>query len=206
MKKLGKRAIERAVEKWKGNWKKWDSFAWFHQPADAENWCIVELSHRDSPIKDRSNAAYFHKHLNPLVDASEDVIEWGASHWAFGHTDGWAVRVVDKDGDPTPAFLVLASLLAEREERSILDRADYDKRIEEEKHKNVEWISRHDLPKGCSLKEELPEDWVAQVEGALDDIDENWEDDIDQDGAPSPRSEDVVEALERLGLLDREAA
>jgi hypothetical protein len=206
MKKLSKQQIEEAIETWKGNWLKWDSFAWFHQPDDSENWCIIETHHRDSPIKDVSNGRYFHQHLNPLVDDTEDVIEWGANHWAVGYTDGWAVRVVDKDGDPTPAFLVLAGLLAEREEKDVLDQDDYDRRIEEEKRKNIERCCQWDLPKDCSLKDGRPDDWVDRVLDQLAEIDEDWEDDLDSDGAPTPRIGDLVKALDQLGWLGREAA
>lgn len=196
--------LKESIESLKGNWMKFESFAWFHQPDDAPNWCIVYTSNRDSGIVAKSNAAYFHKRLNPLVDDTEDVLEFGANHWACGYVDGWAVRVVDAAGNPTPAFKVLHELLNERDARDILDEDDYNQRFEEGKRENIKFYVSHCLPRGCELKDGLPDDWIDQVLKRLDELDENWVDDLDEDGTPRPR--DLERALEQLGWLEREAA
>ena len=46
-----------------GNWREFDCFAWFDQPADADNWTIVYTSNRDSGLIDQSNAAAIDKVL-----------------------------------------------------------------------------------------------------------------------------------------------
>ena len=40
-----------------GNWKKFDSFAWYEKPEDAEKWCVVYTKNRDSDCLEESNAA-----------------------------------------------------------------------------------------------------------------------------------------------------
>ena len=194
--------LKEAVEKLKGNWKKFESFCWFDKPDDADDWCIVYTSHRDSPIRDLSNAHYIKRRLNPLVDRTKDVIEFSANHWAVGHTDGWAVRVVGADGQATPAFHRLLRLLNLMENKVLLDPADYAERVERGKRISIEFSAKHCLPKGFCLKEELTEDWIDRVDELMHDIDPNWEDDLDEEGVPQPRGSDMLEALGRAGLLD----
>ena len=205
--KIGKKKLQSMADEWKGNWMKWRSFCWLlDRPEDSANWCIIETCHRDSPIKDLSNGRYFHKHMNPLVDDTKDVIEWGSSHWADGSTDGRAVRVGGEDSKPTKAFAVQAGLLCERELTDILDPKDYAERVEEGKRKNIEFYSHNCLPDGCSLKDEKPDNWAERVLDRLLEIDDSWEDDLDDDGTSRPPIDGLVQALEELGLLEREAA
>ena len=205
--KIGKKKLSQMAEEWRGNHTKWKSFAWIlDRPDDYENWCIVETHHRDSDAKAVSNGRYFHKHMNPLVDDTEDVIEWGAGHFAVGHTDGWAVRVLDKEGKPTRAFKVLAGLLCEREERDILDPKDYRERMAQGARDNIKFAAEHCLPKGMELVESLPDNWVERVEERLDELDEYWRDDLDSDGTPFPKGDELLTALKELKLVQEEAA
>jgi hypothetical protein len=196
--------LKEAIKKLKGNWKQFESFCWSDQPDNAEDWCIVYTHHRDSPIKDLSNASYFRKKLNPLVDRTKDVIDFSANHWAVGHIDGWAVRVVDARGLATMSFRRLVSILTMQEEHVLLDTVDYDERVTRAKWKNIEFYAKSCLPKGHYLKDALPADWVDQVDELLHIIDPNWEDDLDEEGAPRPRIDNLVEALKRADLLETE--
>ena len=194
--------MKEAIEKLKGNWKKFESFCWFDLPDDADNWCIVYTHHRDSPIKDLSNASYFHKKMNPFVDRTKDVIEFSANHWAVSHTDGWAVRVVDGNGAATSAFRRLVKLMDLRDNNVLLDPIDYRERMERAKFANIEFGARHCLPKGWLLKDNPPDGWIEQVEDLLHGIDPCWEDDHDEEGAPHPRAADLFAALTQANLLE----
>jgi len=70
-----------------GNWRRFDSFAWHarHDLEDADKWCIVYTSNRDSRLLDESNAAAIAKILAPYLEADEpDIVAERHSHWAVG--------------------------------------------------------------------------------------------------------------------------
>lgn len=116
MKTLQEYASEHA-----GNWRKFDSFAWFEQPDDCENWAIVYTSNRDTadPIT-LSNEAVITTALEPFEE-SGDVRFESHSHWACGHVDGFSIRVRGSGGEITDAFKAYAALLAQCDNYPILD-------------------------------------------------------------------------------------
>lgn len=119
---------EDLAKKLRGNWRRWDSFAWFDRPADAEEWAIVYTSNRDSDALTRSNARQYAKAMGRFL-SGDDVLDFGASHWAVGHVDGYAIRVLDAEHNLTPAFLAYAELCIAEDDYSVLNESDF---LEEE--------------------------------------------------------------------------
>ena len=151
----------------RGNWKKFGDFAWFDKPEDADNWCIVYTSNRDSGLIEQSNAAYYVKQLGPLVDGDEgDILEMHDTHWAVGYVDGWAIRVNNSVGHLTPAFLKYCELKEKEEDCVFLDEEDYEVRVREEALINLEYYVRHGGV-AFTLKEDLPDNWVAVLHTEL---------------------------------------
>ena len=54
-----------------GNWRKFDSFAWFDQPDDADNWYIFYTHNRDSDLLTQSNAEQIDKAMKPFVESGD---------------------------------------------------------------------------------------------------------------------------------------
>jgi len=75
----------------KGNWRKFDSFAWHDRPDDCEEWAIVYTHNRDSDSVARANAEVIAELMAPHVE-SGDAREEHHSHWACGWVDGYAIR------------------------------------------------------------------------------------------------------------------
>lgn len=116
-----------------GNWRKWDCFSWYAKPWDAENWCIYYTHNRDSDILSESNAAMIDKRMTQFVDSDNedaDVHPEHHNHWACGWIEGYAVRVYadNPEGNITPAFAEIASIMAELENYLVLDEEDYSQR------------------------------------------------------------------------------
>ena len=123
-----------------GNWVKWESFGWHDQPADAEHWTIHYTKNRDSGITPCVNHEVFARELAPWE--GEDVTREHHGHWAVGWVDGFAVRVRDSDGNITPAFIKLRSLLQRLEDYPILDEDAHSRETWETNLRNIELEGR----------------------------------------------------------------
>jgi hypothetical protein len=109
---IGDLDLEDAAKEAAGNWKRWNSFAWFRDSEleRPQDWFIYYSHHRDSTLLDRSNCVQIDKALRPFIDAESDdpdVIEEDHSHFLVGWIRGWSVRVY-RNGEITEAFKVLA--------------------------------------------------------------------------------------------------
>jgi len=187
---------EEAATKAAGNWKRFESFAWFRN-AELEkpgDWTIVYIEHRDSRLLDRSNALVFRKALAPFSESNDpDVVFESHSHFAVGHIDGFSLRVF-KNGEITEAFRVYHRLVERMDGYPILDEDDYSQRELDATFEN--------LPIAVgSLKHEfsLPEDWVDQTYGWLSENRENALENRDDQGG-WPEQEDFLAAFSGLGF------
>ena len=116
-------SLEDRAKELAGNWKKFDSFAWFRRREieDAESWGIYYTHNRDSGLLDQSNADVISKALEPFTDGDDpDVIMESHSHWAVGHVDGFSMRVF-KDGEITEAFRVFHELEERMDDYPVLN-------------------------------------------------------------------------------------
>lgn len=130
MTEAGQMTLEDAAAEMAGNWKKFDSFAWFRRRelTDPDAWAVVYTHHRDSGLLAQSNASVFTKNLEPFTDGDDpDVAMESHSHWAVGHIDGFSIRVF-KDGEITPAFKVYHELAERQANYPVLDESDYSQR------------------------------------------------------------------------------
>jgi hypothetical protein len=177
-----------------GNWRKFDSFAWFDKPEDANNWMIIYTHNRDSGLLEQSNAKAIEKALSQF---SNDVREEDHGHWAVGWVRGYAVRVFDANGELTPAFKQVCALASKLESYPALDEDDYSSMQYEASIANIEDTGRR------YVKEGTPDSWPQAVFSWLwDNSQETLEDSDDQGGFPDEDS--IKEALKHLGMLEEE--
>lgn len=156
----GKSGLQEAANEAAGNWRRFDSFAWFRAKdlADADNWAIFYTHHRDSTLSDQSNAAVIAKALNGFQERDDpDVLAESHGHWAVGWIDGFAIRIFH-DGKITDAFRAYHRITQRLEDYPLLDEQDYSRREFEATLANLPnaaWRLRHDF--------ELPDDWQTEV-------------------------------------------
>ena len=169
-----------------GNWQKFESFAWFDKPDDAENWTLVYTSNRDSGLLAQSNAAAIDKAMKPFMkpftEADEgdeaDVIPQRHSHWVCGHIDGYAIRVF-RNGQVTPAFTKWCKLQERLDDYPVLDEEDYSEREHEATVENVRFAG------DCLARCEgwnLPDGWEYEVVSWLWDNDQSAVENSDDQG------------------------
>lgn len=179
-----------------GNWQRFDSFAWHarHDHDDADKWCIVYTSSRDSRLLDESNAAAIEKILAPYLEADDpDIIAERHNHWAVGYVDGYAIRVYDVNGTITPAFRAWCDIVASLEDYPLLDEEDYSRREYDATLANIESELRR-------VEYELPDDASSAIFSWLwDNEQREVESRDDQGGYPS--REALERACESLGYV-----
>lgn len=129
--RLGELTLDDAAAQARGNWLKFDSFAWHDRPDNAEEWAIVYTHNRDSDLVAQSNASVIEKALALFLESDEpDVVSEHHGHWACGWIDGYAIRVY-RNGEITPAFHAYYDLVASLEDYPVLDEEDLSRRESE---------------------------------------------------------------------------
>lgn len=140
-----------------GNWRKFENFHWYSdaQPNDAENWCVVTLSTRDTvSLCDKSNEAVIEREMEPYLGGDANLM--CSNHWGFGYLNQLAIRVKDADGNITEAFKTFCEMQLALSDYPVLDTSDYSEREYNAQHEAI----RDNCP---NVDEELPEDWDDQV-------------------------------------------
>ena len=103
---LGLLDLEEAAKEAAGNWHKFNCFCW-HRKTDLERpeeWAIFYTHHRDSDLRDQSNAEVIAEAMEKFAaGGNPDVVFESHFHWAVGHVDGFSVRVYRR-GRITRAF------------------------------------------------------------------------------------------------------
>jgi len=201
---IGELDLEDAAKEAAGNWRRWDSFAWFRdgELERPEDWFIYYGHHRDSGLLDQSNSAQIGTSLKPFIDADTDdpdVIEEDHSHWAVGWIKGWSVRVY-RDGQITEAFKVLHGLLERMAIYPILCEHQYC-----EKELAATWENIPLAAIGIKDDYELPEDWAEHVYDWLSDHRCNALESVDDQGG-WPSEDDFRAAFDALEYKQAEAA
>lgn len=187
-------SLEDRANKLAGNWKKFDSFAWFRRREieDAESWAIIYTHNRDSGLLDQSNAEVITKALDPFTDGDDpDVVFESHSHWAVGHVDGFSMRVL-KDGDITEAFRVFHELEERMDDYPVLDESDYSQREYDatlENIGNAAWRVKNEYV--------LPDGWESDVFSWFWDHNQSAVENRDDQGG-YPDEDDLWEAFDAL--------
>lgn len=161
--------IEELAKEAAGNWRKFDSFAWFEQPEDSDDWTIVYTHNRDSDIVTRCNAEIIEQEMTPYTEADEpDCYAERHNHWAVGWVDGYSIRVY-KNGQITEAFKKWCELQQRIEDYPLLDESKYSEMEWNEYLEAWELWGRKDFIK------ELEKEFCLfdSVTDFLDDIDNN---------------------------------
>ncbi len=197
-----------------GNWKKFESFGWHNQPDDAEEWCIVYVSNRDSDLLTESNAAAIAEAMAPHLEG-EDCTEEHHGHWAVGHVDGYAIRVYKpepttsegriaararndgRERDVTEAFRTWAELKLQVDAYPVLDEEDFSRREYEATLENIESAGRR------FVRDDAPEDWTSQCFSWFWEHDQGAVEARDGGGG-YPDDSQIKEALEALGFAEAE--
>ena len=135
------------------NWAKFESFAWFGKPEDANNLAIFYTSNRDADSLTRSNHTAITERLSKYED---DVEEISHSHWAVGHVDGFTVRVYNNDGTITAAFEEFYKIQSELEDYPVLD---------EQAWSDLESEERAEFWAGLSIRERI--DYLARCDMSI---------------------------------------
>jgi hypothetical protein len=180
-----------------GNWREFGSFAWHDEPDDADAWCIVYTRNRDSSLLANSNHDTIEKELRPLLDADDpDIRSERHSHWAWGWTEGYAIRVY-RGEEVTDAFRKWVELRAAIEDCTILDSEDHSRREREATLENIAWEG------GSLANDAAPDDWAEHVWRWLWDNDQTALESADDQGAYPDRKQ-IGPALEALCWLEEE--
>lgn len=148
-----------------GNHRHFESFAWFDEPDDSENWAIIYTSNRDSGSIDRANEIVINKALEPFVECGDVVFE-RHSHWACGHVDGFRIRVYN-NGEVTEAFKVWADLKDRMDDYPILDESVWSEIETEEQNAAYENWARADFIKAIEKRFGVELDIAADPPGDL---------------------------------------
>lgn len=190
---LGTLDLEDAALKASGNWKRFESFVWFREVEDADQWAVIYTHNRDSRLLDQSNSKVISKALESFTNGDNpDVVMESHSHWAVGHVDGFSVRVFDQNGEITQAFRTYHELAEKMDIYPILDESDYSEREYEATLDNIK-----DAARRLNDDFNLPDGWECEAYSWLS---ENRSGEIenrdDQGGYPS--EEAIRAALEAL--------
>ena len=180
---LGLLDLEEAAKEAAGNWQHFDCFCW-HRKTDLERpekWAIFYTHHRDSELRDQSNAEVIAEAMEPFTKGNNpDVVFESHFHWAVGHVDGFSVRVYRR-GRITRAFRTYHELRQRLAEYPMLDEGDYSAREYDMTLKNIA-----DAAWRVKREHELPRGWEAQVYRWLSDHEEDAiENRDDRGGYPS---------------------
>ncbi len=184
--------LETLAQEAAGNWQRFDSFAWFDQPADPRDWTIYYTSHRDSGLLAKSNEAQIDNMLEPYLDKEPcDVREEYHNHWAVGSIQGYAIRVY-RDAKITDAFKRLYQINERLEAYPVLNEEDYSRKEYEATLENIEqaaWRYNNDA---------WPEDWVSELHNWFCENDQSAIENTDDQGG-WPSDEHLAAAIEGLG-------
>jgi hypothetical protein len=191
----GQMTLEDAAAELVGNWKKFDSFAWFRRRelADPDSWAVVYTHHRDSGLLAQSNAEVITKKLEPFTDGDDpDVVMESHSHWAVGYIDGFSIRVF-KDGEITDAFRAYHELAERMANYPVLDETDYSQKEYDATLANITDAAHR-------LKHEyaLPEGWEGDVFSWFWDHNQRAVENRDDQGG-YPSEDHLREAFDGLG-------
>ena len=190
--RLGEFDLETAATEARGNWRKFDSFAWHDRPEDCEEWAIVYTHNRDSDLLDQSNADAIDKALAPFADGDNpDVRAEHHGHWACGWIDGYAIRVY-RNGQITEAFRACHAIEARLADYPVLNEEDFSRREYEatlENLRNEGFDSDYFAP---------PEEWAGEVFSWLWDHKQSAVENRDGNGGYATK-EEIAEALDALG-------
>ena len=149
-----------------------------------EDWAIIYTHHRDSDLREQSNAEVIAKAMQPFTTGNNpDVVFESHRHWAVGHVDGFSIRVYRRGrrGRITKAFRTYHELSLRLADELVLDSDDYSDRIYEATLENI-------ADAAWRLKKEydLPKDWTFEAYRWLSDHDcSEIENDDDRGGYPS---------------------
>lgn len=182
-------SIEEFVAEFAGNWKHFESFYWATQQDldDPENWGIYYTTYRDADLLTESNAHEIDEALSEFCgwvgddDENErcDCMSEHHTHWAYGWIQGYAIRCLDKNGNPTEAVKVWHELLLRLQDYPVLDEMEYSNRQYDAQHES---IKEHLHYATSEYDGELPEDLDHQVWEWLWENDQRALDDPDGDG------------------------
>jgi len=184
-----------------GNWRKFDSFAWFNKPEDSDDWAIFYTNHRDSDSIARSNASVIAK-LMEGFDESEVIAE-DHNHWAVGWIKGYAIRCL-VDGEPTQAIAKWKEIQDRLKEYPVLNEEHLSQLESEEVWRYLVGEVGYALRK-CERTSKVcsgdPEDAYIASE-VYRWLDENEPGQLEHDGnSPVLDTESVEHALVELGYL-----
>jgi hypothetical protein len=160
-----------------------DSFAMHNDdPKWFTTWSLGPVfKTRDSDNIQEANAIALIKHLesDPSLNNDWDII--GCSHWAVGHVDHLAFKVIERVGKATPKSTELAyhyplssrpgyrlTRIARVLKQWFDNLAEYPVADDEELSRiefeaSLEAIQSQSPPRGRELLDKLPEDWANQV-------------------------------------------
>jgi hypothetical protein len=158
--------VDKLAHEAAGNWKEFESFAWFDRPEDADRWCIVYTSNRDSGLVDESNADAIEEIMSdPAFE--DDVRSESHSHWAVGHVDGFSIRCFGDDGAATKAFKAMVDIARKLEDYPLLDEDDHSRREYEATLENISSVGRRFLKDERQVEDEVAI-LVAEAEAYVD--------------------------------------
>ena len=131
-------------KEWAGNWKSFDSFAWFNSNDLKDSGCnylIYSLKNRDSGILEQSNHEVMMKVLSQYGDCHEE----SHSHFLVGHCDNIIIRVFQDESKRdcvTPCFARFIELIKSISDYPILSEDDYSEKEYEATVENVINVGR----------------------------------------------------------------
>lgn len=121
--------------------------------------------HRDSDNIDKSNYEVVLEELEKRFPNDYEIIH--SSHWAVGWASQIAIRVLDKNDEPTEVYEYMLDVFNSLQEYPILDEWDHSEKEHSDALDTIDWLSPafefkwND--KFYAVKENLPEDTTSQI-------------------------------------------
>lgn len=120
------KTIKELAEEFAGNWKEFDSFAWFDKKeySNPELWGMYYTQNRDSRLMEQSNHQAIIKLMDVHINRGNAIVEVH-SHWAYGWIEGLVIRVYTTRGKITRSFKEFLKIMQNLEDYPVLDEDDY---------------------------------------------------------------------------------
>lgn len=158
------------------------------------------LQHRDSDLRDKSNAKAIVETLESDPSLKNDWCVASSGHWAVGWIEQLSFRVLDGDGSISRVARVIKGIYNSLEEYPLLDEQGY---YDLESDATIANIDNH--YKRNNLKDGIPDDWAYKMYIWFNDHDEYYEaieNSDDRGGYPSEKH--FEECARALGFWDTE--
>jgi len=174
-------------------------FGYYGEKDLGNTWAMTFSQHRDSDIMEESNYAVIKSDLEERFP--EDVSDERFNHWAVGWVDYLLVKMLDEQGQVTPAGIATLEWVDKLDDYPLADEDDYSEREWNEASENIDNDIKYVL--NSEGRDELPDDAVTLIAQWIIENRPEAEDYVREDPRQHSLDEAVIlEAMEELGFME----